>query len=51
MRANADQITRAIADVDGVIDAHPDFSEDLPHVDVRLGQAAARVAAGGRRPG
>ena len=49
LRAKADEVTRAIMDVDGVIDAHPSFSEDLPHVEVRLDQAAAR--AYGLKPG
>jgi Cu/Ag efflux pump CusA len=29
-------------EIDGVIDAHPDFAEDLPHVEVELDLAAAR---------
>ena len=36
LREKADEITEKIADVDGVIDASPDFAEDLPHVTVEL---------------
>ena len=32
----------AIAGIDGVIDAIPDFAEDLPHVQIELDLAAAR---------
>jgi CzcA family heavy metal efflux pump len=42
LRDKADEITEEIASVDGVIDAHPDFSEDLPHIQVELNLAAAR---------
>jgi len=42
LRAKADEIAKRIATVDGVIDAHPDFAEDLPHVEVQLNLAAAR---------
>jgi Cu/Ag efflux pump CusA len=42
MRKKADEIADKIADVDGVVDAHPDFSEDLPHIRVELDLAAAR---------
>ncbi|MGH2742787.1 MAG: efflux RND transporter permease subunit [Thermoleophilaceae bacterium] len=42
LREKADEIAERIAEVDGVIDAHPDFAEDLPHVEVQLNLAAAR---------
>jgi CzcA family heavy metal efflux pump len=42
LREKADEITARIADIDGVIDAHPDFAEDLPHIEVELDLAAAR---------
>jgi CzcA family heavy metal efflux pump len=42
LRDKADQIAKRIAEVDGVIDAHPDFAEDLPHVEIELDLAAAR---------
>jgi len=42
LRDKADDIAEEIADIDGVVDAHPDFSEDLPHIQVDLDLAAAR---------
>jgi Cu/Ag efflux pump CusA len=42
LREKADQIAERIAKVDGVIDAHPDFAEELPHIEVELDLAAAR---------
>ena len=42
LREKADEIAERIAEVDGVIDAHPDFAEDLPHVEVEVDLAAAR---------
>ena len=42
LREKADEIAERIAEVDGVIDAHPDFAEDLPHIEVELNLAAAR---------
>jgi Cu/Ag efflux pump CusA len=42
LREKADEIAKRIAEVDGVIDAHPDFAEDLPHIEVELDLAAAR---------
>ena len=42
LREKADQIAEQIAKVDGVIDAHPDFAEDLPHIEVELDLGAAR---------
>ncbi|HKE81381.1 MAG TPA: efflux RND transporter permease subunit [Solirubrobacteraceae bacterium] len=41
MRKKADEIAKKIASVPGVVDAHPDFSEDLPHIQVELDLAAA----------
>jgi CzcA family heavy metal efflux pump len=49
LREKADEISERIAKVDGVIDAHPDFAEDLPHVEVELDLAAAR--GHGLKPG
>jgi CzcA family heavy metal efflux pump len=49
LREKADEIAERIAEVDGVIDAHPDFAEDLPHVEVELDLAAARRL--GLKPG
>jgi CzcA family heavy metal efflux pump len=42
LREKADEIAARIADIDGVIDAHPDFAEDLPHIEVELDLTAAR---------
>jgi Cu/Ag efflux pump CusA len=42
LRQKADEIAKRIAEVDGVIDAHPDFAEDLPHIEIELNLAAAR---------
>jgi CzcA family heavy metal efflux pump len=42
LRDKADEVTKHLAGIDGVIDAHPDFSEDLPHVEVEVDLAAAR---------
>lgn len=41
LRAKADEITELIAPIDGVIDARPDFAEDLPHAEVEVDLAAA----------
>jgi CzcA family heavy metal efflux pump len=49
LREKADDVAEEIAKVDGVIDAHPDFAEDLPHIEVRLDLAAARSR--GLKPG
>jgi CzcA family heavy metal efflux pump len=49
LRERADTVTEAIAGIDGVIDAHPSFSEDLPHIEVELDLAAARQY--GLKPG
>src|ERR671910_3470075 len=42
LRTKADEITKQIAPIDGVIDAHPDFQEDLPHMEVEVDLAAAQ---------
>jgi CzcA family heavy metal efflux pump len=42
LREKADEIAKRIAEVDGVIDAHPDLAEELPHIEVELNLAAAR---------
>src|ERR687893_2013529 len=41
LRSKADEISKQIAPIDGVIDAHPDFQEDLPHMEVEVDLAAA----------
>jgi len=42
MRERADEIERKIAGIDGVVDAHADLQQNLPHVEVELDLAAAR---------
>jgi Cu/Ag efflux pump CusA len=42
LRTKADEISKRIQDVDGVVDAHADLSEDLPHVEVKVDLAAAQ---------
>jgi CzcA family heavy metal efflux pump len=42
LREKADEITEKIADVDGVVDAAPDFEAELPHILVELDLGAAR---------
>jgi Cu/Ag efflux pump CusA len=42
LRDKADEITKRIEGIDGVVDAHPDFMEDLPHVEIELDLDAAR---------
>src|SRR5687768_507256 len=42
LREKADEITEKIADIPGVIDASPDFAEELPHITVEVNLAAAR---------
>ncbi|QIN83167.1 MMPL family transporter [Rubrobacter tropicus] len=49
LRAKADEITEQIAPIDGVIDAHPDFAEDLPHAEIEVDLAAAEEH--GLKPG
>jgi CzcA family heavy metal efflux pump len=42
LREKADEMAKRIAEVDGVIDAHPDLAEELPHIEVELNLAAAQ---------
>ncbi|HEY6776754.1 MAG TPA: efflux RND transporter permease subunit [Thermoleophilaceae bacterium] len=42
LRDKADEVAEAISDVDGAADVSPDFSEDLPHIQVEENLAAAR---------
>jgi Cu/Ag efflux pump CusA len=49
IRDKSEEISERIGKIDGVIDAHPSFSEDLPQIDVSLDLAAARSY--GLKPG
>jgi CzcA family heavy metal efflux pump len=42
LRDKSEEIAEKIGKIDGVIDAHPSFSEDLPQIDVELNLAQAR---------
>ena len=42
LRAKSDEIAERIGKIPGVIDAHGDFSADLPHVEVEVDLAKAR---------
>ena len=42
LRAKADEVAGRLAKIDGVIDAHPSFSEDLPHIQIEANLDAAR---------
>jgi CzcA family heavy metal efflux pump len=42
LRDKAEEISEVLGGIDGVVDAHPDFSEDLPHVEIEVDLAAAR---------
>jgi CzcA family heavy metal efflux pump len=42
LRNKADNISKRIQNIDGVVDAHADFSEDLPHIQVKVDLAAAQ---------
>jgi CzcA family heavy metal efflux pump len=42
LRTKADEVSERLAKVDGVIDAHPSFSEDLPHIQVETNLIAAK---------
>jgi CzcA family heavy metal efflux pump len=42
LRDKSEEIATKIGKIDGVIDAHPSLSEDLPHVEIELDLAAAR---------
>jgi CzcA family heavy metal efflux pump len=40
--AKADEVSKRMQDIPGLIDAHPDFQEDLPHAEVEVDLAAAQ---------
>jgi CzcA family heavy metal efflux pump len=42
MRKQADEIEDKIAGIDGIVEAHADLQQDLPHIEVELNLAAAR---------
>ena len=42
LRAKADEISKEIADIDGVIDAAAELEAELPHIEVEANLAAAR---------
>lgn len=42
LRARADEIQERIAGVEGVVDAHTDLQDDVPHIEVEVNLAAAR---------
>jgi CzcA family heavy metal efflux pump len=42
LRDKADEVAEAVSDVEGAVDVSPDFSEDLPHIQVEENLAAAR---------
>lgn len=42
LRDKSEEVAEKIGKIDGVVDAHPSFSEDLPQIDVELNLAAAR---------
>jgi CzcA family heavy metal efflux pump len=42
LRDKSEEIVEKIGDINGVVDASPDFSEDLPHVQIELDLPAAR---------
>ena len=42
LRAKTDEIQKKIAGIDGVVDAHADIEDDLPHMEVEVKLAAAR---------
>jgi CzcA family heavy metal efflux pump len=42
LRDKSEEIVERIGDINGVVDASPDFSEDLPHVQIELDLPAAR---------
>ncbi|MDQ3865219.1 MAG: efflux RND transporter permease subunit [Actinomycetota bacterium] len=42
LREKADEVAETIARVDGVVDAHPDFAENVPHIEVEVRLEAAR---------
>jgi CzcA family heavy metal efflux pump len=42
LRAKSDEISKKVQDIDGVVDAHADLSEDIPQVQVEVDLAAAQ---------
>jgi CzcA family heavy metal efflux pump len=42
LREKADEISKRIQGIEGVVDAHPDLQEDFAHVEVEVDLAAAR---------
>jgi Cu/Ag efflux pump CusA len=42
LRAKADEVAKRMQGIDGVVDAHADLQEDLPHVEVEVDLPAAR---------
>jgi CzcA family heavy metal efflux pump len=42
LRAKSDEISKRIAPIDGVVDAHADLAEDIPHMQVKVDLAAAQ---------
>jgi CzcA family heavy metal efflux pump len=42
LRDKADEVAEAISNVEGAVDVSPDFSEDLPHIQVEENLTAAR---------
>src|ERR687893_714930 len=42
LRAKSDEISKEIQNIDGVVDAHADLSEDIPQVQVEVNLAAAQ---------
>ncbi|HET7271484.1 MAG TPA: efflux RND transporter permease subunit [Rubrobacter sp.] len=42
LRSKADEISKSIAPIDGVVDAHADLQEDLPHLAVEVDPDAAQ---------
>jgi CzcA family heavy metal efflux pump len=42
LRSKADEISKKITPIDGVVDAHADLAEDLPHMQIEVDLAAAQ---------
>ncbi|HZY56830.1 MAG TPA: efflux RND transporter permease subunit, partial [Rubrobacteraceae bacterium] len=42
LRAKSDEISKRIAPIDGVVDAHADLAEDIPHIQVKVDLAGAQ---------
>ncbi|MFN2490227.1 MAG: efflux RND transporter permease subunit [Actinomycetota bacterium] len=49
LRRRADEVSQRIQGIEGVVDAHADLQEDIPHVEVEVDLAAAR--SHGVKPG